>query len=102
MYLDIGVHGQIQGQFEEESQVELPDFLLVRKNDLVINTPISFNATYFYTSLVIRLTLMLSLLTWLLRAKYCPCSSFIASLSQLVNHVMFTYRTTSISRSVKR
>ncbi len=35
MYLDIGVHGQIQGQFEEESQVELPDFLLVRKNDFI-------------------------------------------------------------------
>ncbi|XP_064387306.1 prolyl 3-hydroxylase OGFOD1-like [Halichondria panicea] len=31
VYLDIGVYEQIQGQFEEESQVELPDFLLDNK-----------------------------------------------------------------------
>ena len=30
MYLDIGVQSQIQRQFEEDSQIELPDFFLVR------------------------------------------------------------------------
>ena len=29
MYLDVGVQSQIQLQFEAESQIELPDFLLV-------------------------------------------------------------------------
>ena len=29
MYLDVGVQMQIQLQFEAESQIELPDFLLV-------------------------------------------------------------------------
>ncbi len=31
VYLDIGVQGQIQAQFEDDSQIELPDFLLVRE-----------------------------------------------------------------------
>ena len=29
MYLDVGIQSQIQLQFEAESQIELPDFLLV-------------------------------------------------------------------------
>ena len=30
MYLDVGVQSQIQQQFETDSQIELPNFLLVR------------------------------------------------------------------------
>lgn len=30
LYLDVGVQSQIQKQFEEDSQIQLPDFLLVR------------------------------------------------------------------------
>lgn len=29
MYLDVGVQKQIQQQFEEDSQIQLPNFLLV-------------------------------------------------------------------------
>lgn len=29
VYLDIGIQAQIRDQFEKESQIELPDFLLV-------------------------------------------------------------------------
>ena len=29
LYLDVGVQSQIQKQFEEDSQIQLPDFLLV-------------------------------------------------------------------------
>ncbi len=53
MYLDIGVYEQIQGQFEEESQVELPDFLLVRIKHV---STVSSRCVWLYTSLVIRLT----------------------------------------------
>ena len=38
-YLDIGVQSQIQLQFEAESQIELPDFLLVSQESIEINAP---------------------------------------------------------------
>ena len=38
-YLDIGVQSQIQLQFEAESQIELPDFLLVSQESIKINAP---------------------------------------------------------------
>ena len=41
MYLDVGVQSQIQLQFEAESQIELPDFLLVGQRS-VYQTIVSF------------------------------------------------------------
>ena len=49
MYLDIGVHTQIQEQFEDESQIQLPDFLLV--NNTHTNS-LYYNIICIYTTVL--------------------------------------------------
>ena len=48
MYLDVGVQSQIQLPFEAESQIELPDFLLVGQRS-VYQTIVSFMIYCDYT-----------------------------------------------------
>ena len=95
MYLDIGVYEQIQGQFEEESQVELPDFLLVR----ITNTFITCKYCILPLCVVVhepRYTFDIQCLGLLIDmvadGDLVSALKILQPLSQFVNRVLFTVR----------